>query len=154
MINRARVGIMPLKLPGSQQENISFLMTGARTKIIPSVKGGNISITLEVKAEGNVGDVEDPVPVARPEEIKKLNKLVADNIKQLIEDTVHKTQNMEADIFGFGEVVHRKYPREWNKIEKEWRKIYSDVPVEVKVEAKIRETGMISNPISVEKEGE
>ncbi|MDF2636129.1 MAG: germination protein Ger(x)C family [Pelosinus sp.] len=150
VINKAQVGIIPLKLPNSPQENFSFQMTKAKTKIIPSVKNDNISITLEVKAEGNVGTMEDSVSLAKPEDIKKLEALVAAEIKQLIKNTVDKTQNMEADVFGFGEAVHRKYPKVWKNIEEEWRNIYSDLQVEVKVETKIRGTGMISNPITVE----
>nr|WP_243182921.1 Ger(x)C family spore germination protein [Anaerosolibacter carboniphilus] len=150
VMNKSKVGIMPLKLPRSQQENFSFEMTKAKTKIIPSVTENNISITLEVKAEGNVGTMEDSESLAKPEDIKKLEALASDEIKQLIKNTVHKTQNMGTDVFGFGEAVHRKYPKAWKNIEENWQDIYSNLQVNVKVKTKIRGTGMISNPITVE----
>jgi len=150
VINKAKVGIMPLKIANSRQENFSFEMTKAKTKIIPSVSEDNISITLEVKAEGNVGTMEDSVSLAKPEDIKKLEAQVAAEIEQLIKNAVHKTQSMEADVFGFGEAIHRKYPKVWKSVEEKWQSIYSGLQVEVNVEVKIRGTGMISNPITVE----
>ncbi|MFZ5967328.1 MAG: Ger(x)C family spore germination protein [Bacillota bacterium] len=150
VMNQAKVGIMPLKLDNGQQKNFSFQMTKSKTKIIPSVTEDSIFITLEVKAEGNIGTMEDSVSVAKPEDIKKLEALAAAEIESLIKNVVRKTQNMEADVFGFGEAVHRKHPKVWKNIEEEWRNIYSKLQVEVKVEAKIRGTGMISNPVTVE----
>lgn len=150
VVNKAKEGIIPLKLPDSQQEVFSFQMTGSKAKIIPSVRGDNVSIKLEIKAEGNIGDIEDSLSVSDPEDIKKLESLAADSIKELIENTVHRTQAMEADVFGFGEIINRKHPKLWKDMKEDWQYIYSDLTVKVKVEVKIRGTGMISNPITVE----
>lgn len=145
--NKAKGGIIPLKLPGSKQGDFAFEMIRARTKIIPLIQNGNISIRMEVKTEGNVGIVADRAPIDKPEEIKKMEKIVSSEIKRIIQKTVRKSQALETDIFGFGDTVHRKYPRVWKEIRKEWREIYPYLPVEIKVEAKIRGTGMISDPV-------
>jgi len=45
--------------------------------------------------------------------------------------------------------VHRKYPAEWEKVEKNWVDIYPDLPFSINVVVKIREPGMITTPVEV-----
>lgn len=54
---------------------------------------------------------------------------------------------MNADVFGFGEAVRRKYPREWPQYEKMWEELFPVfLDVRLEVDAKIRRTGLITDP--------
>lgn len=114
------------------------------SKVKPKIKDGDLTITVEVFEEGNIG--ETPIPCAdltKPENIKRIEKRVAEVIKREINMAVKKAQEFNTDIFGFGEAVHRKYPSEWKELENKWDEIFPHLEVTVKVDAKIRRTGLI-----------
>jgi len=56
-------------------------------------------------------------------------------------------QEYSSDIFGFGVEVHKYHPQYWKKVKKNWDDIFSTLPVELQVDAKIRRTGLVNNPI-------
>jgi len=52
-----------------------------------------------------------------------------------------------SDIFGFGMQVHKYHPQYWKKAQDEWDRIFSRLPADIQVDAKIRRTGIIINPV-------
>jgi spore germination protein KC len=63
-----------------------------------------------------------------------------------------KAQELNTDIFGFGEVIHQKYPKEWKELEKRWDEVFPEIEVKVIVKSKLNLTGEITRPISPEQE--
>jgi spore germination protein KC len=55
---------------------------------------------------------------------------------------VKVAQSEQSDIFGFGEAVHRTNAKAWEKMEKEWGKMFAESKVDVTVDAFLRRTGM------------
>ena len=45
---------------------------------------------------------------------------------------------LHADIVGFSEEFYRKYPKEWQKNENHWDELFSEMEVNINVEAHIR----------------
>lgn len=146
VINEAEGGIIPVRIHGHQEKDISFMMTRSKSKITPEVRDGRIAFSVEIKAEGDLGEHQETLQIAKPGTIKSLEKDVTQEIKKMVEESIRMAQqDFGADIFGFGERLHKKYPKVWKEIEKDWRDIYPAVEVTVSVEAKIRRTGMIGD---------
>jgi spore germination protein KC len=145
-IGKAKEGIISLSMHGHTKKDVAFAMTRTRSKIIPRVNSEEIAFTIDIKAEGDLQQHEDTSPIASPENIKLIEQLAAQEIKHMVEEIVKKAKDeFNADIFGFGDRLHKQYPKVWNLVEKDWGEIYPDVKVTVDVEAKIRRTGMITN---------
>ena len=53
---------------------------------------------------------------------------------------------MKVDILGFAEEFHRKYPREWKKVKKDWDEIFPTVKVTLDIKAYIRRPGLSTTP--------
>jgi spore germination protein KC len=149
LINKAKFGVIPINTPGNTTKNLSFSMKDARTEILPLINEDEISFTVNVKAEGNIGDVEDKIAIAEPEQITKIEKIVNNTITDIIYSAVQKSQELEADIFGFGETIHHKNPKVWKEISPDWKNIYPYLTVNVNVETTIHGTGMIADPIDI-----
>ncbi len=150
LINKAKMGVIPLSLPGSNKQNLSFSMRNANTKIIPIINDNEISFIVDVKAEGNIGDVEDNISVAEPEQIIEIEKIANKKITNIIRSAVQKSQELEADIVGFGEIIHRRNPKVWKEISADWKNLYPYLDININVETEIHGTGMISDPIDIE----
>ena len=53
---------------------------------------------------------------------------------------------MDADIFGFGESIQKKYPKEWANMENNWDEIFPQTEIEIHVDAKLRLMGRVAVP--------
>ena len=147
--NRIEGGTIIVSLPGKQQESLSCEIIKAKTEILAQIQDEELSVSLEVKVDVRVVDIEGEATISNQVETEKLNELVTDDIKRIIEGSILKSQELKSDIFGFGKTVHRKYPDEWKEIEKDWGDLYPDLPFSVNVEAEIRVPGMLTSPVEV-----
>ena len=117
-----------------------------KTKVSADTKNDIPTITINVRAEGDIREVRSPINLKDPKVILELEKELEKKIKTLIEDTVKRTQQNRTDIFGFGEEVHRSNPKKWKKLKSDWNDNYfPKIDVLVKVEAFVRRSGLRTN---------
>lgn len=140
-------GIIVVPTPGNENKLMFLEIIRADSKIEAEISDGRVTITVKVKEEGNIGEVvPNNVEIKKPEIIKTIEARQREAIENEIWAAVTRAQELNADVFGFGEAVRRKYPREWPQYEKMWDELFPALDVVVEVEAKIRRTGMVTNP--------
>lgn len=117
-----------------------------KTKVSADTKNDIPTITINVRAEGDLREIRTSINLKDPKVILELEKELEKKIKTLLEDTVKRTQQNNTDIFGFGEEVHRSNPEKWKKLKGDWNNNYfPKVDVQVKVEAFVRRSGLRTN---------
>jgi len=116
-----------------------------KSSIKGKVESGVPSINVELVAEANIGEVACDVDLSKPETITKFEKKISKQIKKVMVESVQMAQNVfKSDIFGFGEAIHRADPKEWKKLKKNWSMDFAKLEVNIKVDAKIRRIGTIT----------
>lgn len=127
-----------------ENEAIAYEMIRQKTKVSASKEKNKLPvITIDVTAEGDIEELEVPVDISNPDVLVQIEKEVEKKIKKEIETAVHQAQEDKADIFGFGEMVHLKNPKEWKNLKKDWHDIhFPQLEVKVKVDAFVRRTGL------------
>jgi len=149
-IGRAKQGIISLSLHDHEEKDVAFAMTRTSSSIVPKINGDEIEFTINIYAEGDLQQHQDTMPVASPEIIKIIEEKAAQEIKVMVEKALNKAKKeFGADIFGFGNSLHKRYPQIWKHLEKDWREIYPDIKVTVNVHAKIRRIGMLTDTPSI-----
>ena len=119
-----------------------------RTKVSADTKDDIPTITINVRAEGDIREIRTPINLKDPKVIFELEKELEKKIKTLLEETVKRTQQNKTDIFGFGEEVHRSNPKKWKELKSDWNNNYfPNLNVQVNVEAFVRRSGLRSNSI-------
>lgn len=137
--------------PRDETKKVSLEITRASSKIKPEIVDNNLIITVEVKEEGNLGEQLSEVDLTKPDTFKELEKRQAAAIEKEIKAALVKAQKgWGADIFKFGEAVHREFPAEWKELEKSWHEEFKKIEVKVVVEAKLRRVGMSTAPEKTE----
>jgi spore germination protein KC len=59
-----------------------------------------------------------------------------------------RTQHeLKVDVFGYGEVVHRHYPKYWRQVKANWDEQFSNTPVDLQVDVKIRLLGTVTEAL-------
>lgn len=150
LAGKAQRGVIPARVTGQHSGEISFLMKQASSEIKPIIKDARLIIEIIIKAEADIGEVAGKIPVGDPKVIKQLNQVFSAQVQALTENTMKKAQKQyKSDILGLGNKVHKKYPDYWRGIEKEWDKIYSEVPVFIKVEGQVRGTLELADPVQI-----
>ncbi|WCK54546.1 Ger(x)C family spore germination protein [Aneurinibacillus sp. Ricciae_BoGa-3] len=125
--------------------NVELIRTKTETK--GRVKNGKPIIDVTFRAEGNVGEVQcEDLDLTQTKTIHDLEKRTEQDIRGKIEKALKKARKLEADIFGFGEIIHRADPRSWKKMKNHWREQkFADTAVHVYVKVYIRRVGSVNN---------
>jgi spore germination protein KC len=120
----------------------------AKSVMKASIEKGRPVVNVEIDIKQNVGAVEGEFDVSREENIKIINETSEKKIKSICEKTVRKVQNeLKTDIFGFGEAIHRKYPKLWEKMKDNWNNEFPDLAVNITVRVKTNQLGQITKPL-------
>ncbi|WNS73485.1 Ger(x)C family spore germination protein [Bacillus sp. DTU_2020_1000418_1_SI_GHA_SEK_038] len=140
---KSSVGV--ISCPKGGKIGIEVVRTKADLKAM--VKNGEPKGTIKVQVEGNVGDVKcRGLDLKKTETIYNLEKIGEKALKEVIQSSIEVTQKeFQSDVFGFGEALHRSDPAYWKKVKKEWNQKFSEMPVTIEVDVKIRQTGTIGN---------
>ncbi len=150
VLGNVKSGIIDVE--DSNNDKVSLEIIRASSKVVPEINNDKISIKVNINEEGNIGEQTGPENLAELREIALLEEKKAEVIKREVMVAVRKAQELDADVFGFGDAIHKKYPEEWEEIEKNWDEIFKNIQVEVDVEAKLRLMGRILKPTVPEKE--
>ena len=140
-------GIILTNDPGNDNK-VSLEITSASSKIIPKLEDGKITMKIMIKEYGNLGDQSDSTDLTSPKILEALEKQKASLIKNEVLSAFKKAQLLDADVFGFGDIIYQKYPDKWRYLEDSWDETFKDISIDVVVEAKLRGSGKITKPIT------
>ncbi len=147
VIGKVKSGIIVVDCPdGNGTASLEIIRAGS--KITAEMKDNRIYFKIKITEEGNLGDQSCPENLTEQSKIEVLEKEKAEAIKGEIMAAFKKACELDADIFGFGEAIHKKYPRVWKNMESRWGEIFPDIELEITVDAKLRRSGKINKPVN------
>jgi spore germination protein KC len=56
-------------------------------------------------------------------------------IKDQILSALNKAKDLDADVFGFGDAIHKHYTNRWKSIKKNWDEVFKHIHVEINVDS-------------------
>ncbi|MFE8702864.1 Ger(x)C family spore germination protein [Cytobacillus sp. FJAT-54145] len=134
--------------------NITFEIRNTETNLDAVMEGGKPKILVNVTTEAQVGEVQAKVDLMSEDTLTRLEEELSKNKEDKMTKAVQKAKKLESDIFGFGEVIHRKDPKLWGKLKENWNEDgFLQLEVEFKVESQIRRLGTINDSFLNEVEG-
>jgi spore germination protein KC len=142
-IKRANITISPK----GEKGNITATMIRAHTELVPKYENGKWKMIVKATTEDDIILNGTKLDLLNPKYAKMIEKELENATNKRIRDALKKVQKeMKADIFGFAEIFHRKYPREWNRVKNRWDEIFPTVEVVVKTKAYVRRPGIDTAP--------
>ena len=131
---------------GGEKNRLVYTVIRQKAKVSANTNKPLPVITIRIRAEGDIREVRKPINIDDPTIILDLEKELRKEIKMELEKVVKKTQQNKTDIFGFGEVIHRSNPKQWERLKSDWNENYfPKLTVQVEVEAFIRRSGLRKN---------
>lgn len=144
--NEMETGVITINIPEEKGGgNVSFDIIRTDTQNVPKLKHGEIKVTVDVTAEVSVMENDSNIKLDDPKVIEDLQKNIENEIKDRIHLVVEKAQQeYQSDIFGFGQAVYKKYPKEWNtNYKKNWDQEFSQLEVAINPKVFVRRIGLV-----------
>lgn len=122
-------------------------------KVTGNVKNGKPSIDIRLDTEANIAEVACRIDLTDPKAIERIEKSANKTSEDILKSAVDKAKELNVDIFGFGEEIHREDPKAWKALKKDWNEEFENLPVTIHSNYKIRRTGTINKSFLEESEG-
>lgn len=146
---RAESGVIPVAFDAAE-DNASFLfLVEGESRVKPVVEGETISFEVKLHGHGELMEQNGAINISK-EDISRLNDLVNREVVRRCQLAVARSQELRSDVFGFGDLLHRKHPRLWKEIKEEWGEIFPTVTVNISSEYTVEHTGLTGESILVQ----
>lgn len=121
----------------------------SKVKITPSIRNGKPFVSVELRSEANIGEYHCQADLTEIQVFSQLQQAAREEQKKVLENSItHVQKRFGADIFGFGEYFHMKYPGQWQAWKKIWPDVFqNELKFEVIVKSELRKTGKITNSV-------
>lgn len=82
-----------------------------------------------------------------PDVAEELRNLASQQITGILESTVEKAKALGVDFLGFGGIVSRRNPRQWAKLNTQWREVFPEIKAKYDIRADMLMPGLWSEAI-------
>lgn len=141
VLDEVKSTVMTLPCHG-KKEGIAVEIVRSKTNVQANTQKSIPRLTVNIFAEGSIAEVLCPLNLKDSKTIFRLERKLEKAIQKEVRNSVQKAKKMKSDIFGFGETVNRSDPKRWKALQKKWNETFTRVPVQIRVHAFIRRTGL------------
>ncbi len=152
VLGEVKSGVIVIPSP-EKKGLVSFEIIEAKSKVKPEIGNGKITFHIKIKVDVSLSEQMTDEILATEQKFKKMQNDIADAIRKEIMTTYEKSKKLNADIFGFGELLHKKQNGKWKIIKNNWEEIYQDLELDIDVEALIRKTDLLKKPVAAIERG-
>ncbi|WP_174731470.1 Ger(x)C family spore germination protein [Mesobacillus harenae] len=124
-----------------KEKAVNLKVIRSNTKITSNLNNGVPSFHVSISMEGTISEVKAAVDLSDPIVLMEIEKALESEIKQETLDAIQTAQAVPSDVFGFGEQIHKSYPKKWKELKGSWEEEFSKAKVTVSVDVFIRRTG-------------
>lgn len=151
VINEVKSGIITVECPESDG-NVELEIIRAKSKVTPEISEDKVNFKVEIEEESNIGSQACPDNLEAPEAIEKLEKSQNAAIESEVRAALSKARKLNADIFGFGDILHQKLPSQWKEQVNNWDEVFPALEVELSVDGKVSRPGLSKKTATPKKE--
>jgi spore germination protein KC len=146
VINQVKGGIIALSSTGQGEDDVSLEISENSSKLSFSIKDQKLIISVNTETRAYLFEVAEKFDMTDKEKIASLEAVAGTRLKQGIEDVIKKVQTeYRSDIFGFGNMVHKRNNKLWHSISQYWDDMFPTLQVIVNSKVNIVNTGFIKD---------
>lgn len=135
------VNVLYLNLPCDKG---NIVVTSKSYKINNDIQKDKI--TVNIKADGMINEAECSINLEDPNVIKEYEKKAEDKMKEYINMAIDKAKGLKTDIFGYGNMIYRKFPKYFNSID-DWDEEFTKLKVDINVDFNLSNKGSLEQTI-------
>lgn len=118
------------------------------SKVKPSRRrDGTWHFDITLRGDGNLIENNSSLDAGNKKELQKIERELEKAAAKHMEQTIRKAQEqIGLDMFGFGVIVHQKYPREWPKLKDHWNEEFKRATFRVEADFDLERPGLSGRP--------
>ena len=125
----------------------SLEILNATSKVEPMVSDdGKVTMRISISTDLRLTEQTCTENLATDENLLRLQELAKKAIKQKIEQVFEQAKTLHADVFGFGELIHKHHNDIWTNMEPNWDEIFQTITLDIEIEPTIKAVGSIEEP--------
>ncbi|GAB2535929.1 Ger(x)C family spore germination protein [Gracilibacillus alcaliphilus] len=136
-----------IQIPCEKQGILALEVVENKTDLKGEWKNGKPQISISIETLVNIADAECAQDFSAKENVQKVEQEAEKKIKSLVELSIQTAKEYESDIFGFGEVLRRENPKQWDNIKDNWEQHFLETEAQIDVTIEIKNSGMIAQPV-------
>lgn len=121
-----------------------------KTKINLDIENNKLKYTLNVTGTGSINETNCKLDLNDPNVIENINNSASAEIYDLINNSVNEVFKYKSDIFGLGNILYKKDPKLWKKLEKDWNNNLDKLDIKVESKINIKSKGSLKNTLKDE----
>ncbi|MEQ8176527.1 MAG: Ger(x)C family spore germination protein [Syntrophomonadaceae bacterium] len=131
-------GLFVIRSPQDENGWITLELSRSQAKITPVVEGSQITMKIELKAEGNFYEQTGTGDLFSLPMFNQLNALASQELEKEIRQCIAQAQTLNSDFLGWGQTIQASHPGQWKELEPQWGQVFPTVQADVKVDFQIR----------------
>lgn len=131
-------GLIVFDCPGcAGNQQIALELVNNSVDVEGTLEKGRPKIAVDLSLRMFLGEIQCPLDLLQPEIIASIEKAAGDKAIKMMEAAVQKTQDVNCDIFGFGQALALEDKQWWRQNKKNWPEIFATVPVSYNVKVEV-----------------
>ncbi|MFC4324074.1 Ger(x)C family spore germination protein [Litchfieldia salsa] len=145
-IETVESGVIGINCPSDPTKKLSVEVLDQSFDLKPMVKNNLPAFEATIDIYGAVVEAGCPFTLKDRDQVEKIEKLVAEEIKSQIETVFNKAQVEKSDFLQLGKVFNNRYPLEWKGFKDEWGDLLPSITLKVHSTAHVNESALLYNP--------
>ncbi|TBL69672.1 Ger(x)C family spore germination protein [Paenibacillus thalictri] len=142
-----RAGSIQLNM--AEDAFINFNLKNIRTRIQPDLQEDQPVMSIQLRGEAEIVTTTRRLDLTNPKTAAKLEQALNELIRTSVAHTVAKVcGTYKSDIFGFGESLHRKDPKQWKLLKPQWGETIGKLKPKVAVSVQLVKSGLLRDSSS------
>lgn len=145
--NEIQTGVVTLDVPTGGK--VSTKLIRGNTRVRTEFRQGRLHLVVTARTEDDIMESSAPIDLGKDETLRVLQVLLEKELRARILPVLDKVQHEFAvDVLDFGDAVRRGAPLAWEAgLKERWDEQFPKVPVEFRVTAHVRRTGLHGVPL-------
>lgn len=132
--------------PGKPEYSMSYEVRGGKSRVKATRSGDSVQIDVEISLEIDYVSSRTQTDYTDPRNARMAEQAVGAYVKRILDTAISRTQEMKADVFGFGDKVRRTFAT-WPEFDRfAWISKYPRAVVKTAVNVKMTRYGLSFAP--------
>ncbi|MGE7823836.1 Ger(x)C family spore germination protein [Paenibacillus sp. NPDC093718] len=125
----------------------SYRVIHSSTQVDPKMVNGSVNMVIHIQTKGALDETSCTMDLTKPDVISKLEDTIAEQIKDEVLATWKRMKDLNVDVVGFMDMIHRKYPAASKQLTNS-EKPLQELELNLNVKVTVEHTNMINKPFS------
>ncbi|MDB4866054.1 MAG: hypothetical protein JWR03_387 [Cohnella sp.] len=131
----------------SDGKNISFIVERTKTAVKPRAAGDQMRLIIRCEGNARIIMTHSTIDLSDWNQLKRVERSLENELEERIGQAISKSNQAQTDAFQLGQYVEWRYPRQWKRIQGDWReRLANEVKVDPQVKIRVKWFGAVRKP--------